>query len=142
MKDPNSLHQQVQAHIDCYSKTDPLREMSRVHADADKEEAALKWIALSALHGVNNGAQRISIHRRKDGSVEVLAAYRTATLPTPGPDVADRVVTTLRAITHIEGPEGELPLSLGMGNDRVGLEVKIREEDGEQWTTLEFEGNA
>ncbi len=141
MKDSNSLHQKVQAHIDCYSETDPLREMSRIHSDADAEAAALKWIALSVLHGVNNGAEKIAIHRDKAGAVEVLASYRTAALPTPGDDVAARVVSTLRAITHIDGPNGRLPLSLGMGNDRVELEVKIREEDGEAWVTLKFEGN-
>ena len=50
MKDKQSLHLKVQELCDCYATTDPLKEMSDVAKDADKEEAALKWISLAVLH--------------------------------------------------------------------------------------------
>jgi hypothetical protein len=56
MKDTESVHKKVQEMCDCYATTDPLREMSILKNDADKEEAAVKWLALVALHGVNNNA--------------------------------------------------------------------------------------
>ncbi|MBW2644076.1 MAG: hypothetical protein JRC89_12100, partial [Deltaproteobacteria bacterium] len=76
MKDKGSLHLKVQEMCDCFATTDPLREMSVVKDDADKEEAALKWLALVALHGVNNNAEKISITRLDDGNVKVTAEYR------------------------------------------------------------------
>ena len=58
MKDTKSLHLKVQELCDCFATTDPLKEMSVVKNDADTQEAALKWLALAALHGVNNNAKK------------------------------------------------------------------------------------
>ena len=85
MKDKGSLHLKVQELCDCFATTDPLKEMSVVKNDADKEEAALKWLALVALHGVNNNAEIISITRSNDEKVKVTAEYRKTDLPSPGP---------------------------------------------------------
>ncbi len=59
MKDTGNLHLKVQELCNCFATTDPLKEMSIVKNDADKTEAALKWLALAALHGVNNNAEKI-----------------------------------------------------------------------------------
>ena len=65
MKEKRNLHLKVQELCDCYATTDPLKEMSVVGKDKDQEEAALKWLALAALHGVNNNAKEITIRRNK-----------------------------------------------------------------------------
>ena len=49
MKEKWNLHLKIQELCDCYATTDPLKEMSNVKNDADKHEAALKWVALSAF---------------------------------------------------------------------------------------------
>ena len=54
MKEKRNLHLKVQEMCDCYATADPLKEMSIVKNDEDKEEAALKWLALATLHGINN----------------------------------------------------------------------------------------
>ena len=77
MKDMTSLHLKVQDLVSCYAQTDPLREMSAVQKDSDKEEAALKWVALAILHGINSGATQISISRGADGAVKVVFNNRT-----------------------------------------------------------------
>jgi len=114
MKDMTTLHLRVQDLCSCYAQTDPLKEMSLLKKDTDKEEAALKWIALAVLHGVNMGAKQISISKGTDGAVKVIAEYKDAELPSPGSDIGKRAIKALRAITHIEEKKGESPLALGI----------------------------
>jgi hypothetical protein len=49
MKEKRNVHLKVQELCDCYATNDPLKEMSVVQNGSDKEEAALKWLALAAL---------------------------------------------------------------------------------------------
>ena len=44
----------------------------------------MKWLALAALHAVNDGAKKIYLTKAKDGSVKVTAKYRETELPSPG----------------------------------------------------------
>ena len=67
MKEKRNLHLKVQELCDCYATTDPLKEMSVVGKDKDPEEAALKWLALAALHGVGNNAKEITIRAEQKG---------------------------------------------------------------------------
>jgi len=92
MKDMTSLHLKVQDLVSCYAQTDPLREMSAVQKDSDKEEAALKWVALAILHGINSGATQISISRGADGAVKVVAEYDDAELPSPGKVIGKKAI--------------------------------------------------
>ena len=78
MKDTSSVHQQVQSLCDCYATTDPLKQMSEIALAPESQEAALKWIALAVLHGINNNAEKISLVSTKDGKVKVTAEYRTS----------------------------------------------------------------
>jgi hypothetical protein len=126
MKEKRNLHLKVQELCDCYATTDPLKEMSVVHQDKDREEAALKWLALAALHGVNQNAEEITISRSKAGEVKVSAKYRETELPSPGSEVGQKIMAVVREITHIEGDKGKTPLALGMRNDSLELKVKIK----------------
>ena len=76
MKEKRNLHLKVQELCDCYATNDPLKEMSGIKGDADTEEAALKWLALAALHGVNDNSSVVSIIRSKCGDIKVTAIYR------------------------------------------------------------------
>ncbi len=138
MKDKRNLHLEVQEHIDCFAATDPLKEMSEITADADKEQAALKWVALAALHGINYNAEKISLRTAADGTTTVRAEYRKAELPSPGGEIGRRILEAVRRITHFEDDKGEGPLALGVRNDSIEIGVKIkRDEDGET-VTLKF----
>jgi hypothetical protein len=138
MKDMTTLHQKVQELCDCFAQNDPLKEMSLVKKDADKEEAALKWIALAVLHGVNMDAKQISISKASDGSVKVIAEYRDAELPSPGSDIGKRAIKALREITHIEGKKGELPLALGIRDSSLEVKIKVKQQEGGETVTLKF----
>ena len=139
MKDTGSLHLKVQELCNCFATTDPLKEMSIVKDGADKEESALKWLALAALHGVNNNAEKISITKSNDGTVKVTAEYRKTALPSPGSQVADKIIESLISITHLEGGEGKTQLALGIRDSSINLTIKMKSKDGGKKVTIKFQ---
>jgi hypothetical protein len=138
MKDKRSLHLKVQELCDCYATADPLKEMSLLAKSADKQEAALKWLALAALHGVNDNAKKVSLSSSRDGTVKVTAEYRRAELPSPGPEIGAGIVAALRDITHLEGSKGETPLALGIRESRLEVAVKVKKDEEGETVTIEF----
>ncbi len=138
MKDISNLHQQVQAHCDCFATTDPLKEMSEVPQNDDTREAAIKWLALAALHGVNANAEKITITSQTDGDVTVQAKYRKAQLPSPGNRIGSQIIQTLRQIIHIYDKKGKLPLSLGIRDSSVDLQVKVKSDAQSEQVTIRF----
>ena len=138
MKDKESLHLKVQDLCNCFATTDPLKEMSIVKNGADKQEAALKWLALAALHGVNNNAEEISITKSDDGNVKVTAEYRKTDLPSPGSEVADKIIASLIGITHLESGEGESQLALGIRDSSINLTIKMKSRNGGKKVTIKF----
>ena len=140
MKEKRNVHLKVQELCDCYATNDPLKEMSTVKNEGDKDEAALKWLALSALHGVNSNAETITITRTKDGDIDVTAKYRESELPSPGSDIGAKIIAAVREITHIEGKKGKTPLALGIRNDSIEIQVKMNSEEDKEIVTLNFPG--
>lgn len=140
MKEKRNVHLKVQELCDCYATNDPLKEMSVVKDDGDKEEAAFKWLALASLHGVNNNAKEVTLTRSKNGDVRVTAKYRETDLPSPGSDVGAKIMEAVREVTHIEGDKGKTPLSLGIRNDSIELQVKMESKDEGEKITLKFPG--
>ena len=138
MLDKESLHRRVQELIDCFATADPLREMAGLEREDDQEEAALKWLALAVLHGVNSGAKEISVSRSEEGEVRVTAAYRKAELPSPGVDVGNRIVESLRRILHLEGEKGKSLLAMGIRDGSIDLGVKVKKSGEEETLTLKF----
>jgi hypothetical protein len=138
MKEKRNVHLKVQELCDCYATNDPLKEMSVVKNDKDKNEAALKWLALAALHGVNDNAEEVTITRTKGGDVRVTAKYRESELPSPGSEVGTKIMAAVREMTHIEGDKGKTPLALGIRNDSIELQVKMKAKEGGETVTLRF----
>jgi len=138
MKEKRNIHLKVQELCDCYATNDPLKEMSEIKGDSDQEEAAAKWLALAALHGVNDNAKEVSITRSPDGNIRVTAKYREAELPSPGPAIGEKIMSAVREITHIEGAKGKSPLALGIRNDSIELKIKMKSKDEGEKATLKF----
>ena len=138
MKDSASLHKKVQEMCDCFATTDPLKEMSVLVNDPEKENAAVKWIALAALHGVTANAKKISISVGKDGTNTVVAEYRTSELPPPGADIGRRIYDAVKNITHIETDKGKTALALGIRDSSIDLQVKIKKKDDSNRITIAF----
>ena len=139
MKEKRNLHLQVQEMCDCYATRDPLQGMSQMTNETDVEEAAVKWLALATLHGINANAKKITITQGADESVQVVAEYRKTALPAPSQPIAHKVMEAIREITHIEKDKGKMPLSLGVRGSTVDLKVKVKSEKGENSVSLNFE---
>ena len=140
MKEKRSLHLKVQELCDCYATNDPLKEMSVVKNDEDKDEAAAKWLALAALHGVNDNAKEVTLTRSADGRVTVSAKYRESELPSPGAEVGTKVFDAVREITAIEKGKGKSPLALGIRQDSIELQVKFKSKKNKERVTIRFPG--
>ena len=138
MKEKRNLHLKVQELCDCYATNDPLKEMSQIKGDSDQDEAAAKWLALAALHGVNDNAKEVSITRSPDGNIRVTAKYREAELPSPGAEIGEKIMSAVREITHIESGKGKSPLALGIRNDSIELNIKMKSKDKGEKVTLKF----
>ncbi|KJS01912.1 MAG: hypothetical protein VR65_07470 [Desulfobulbaceae bacterium BRH_c16a] len=138
MKDSANLHLKVQELCDCFATTDPLKEMCEVERTPEDDEAALKWIALAILHGVNSNAEKISLTTGKDGKVEVTAEYRRAELPSPGPVVGKRVIAAMREMTHMEKDKDKMTLAFGIRDSSMDLKIKSRHEGGDDRITINF----
>ena len=138
MKDTQNLHLKVQEFCDCNATTDPLKEMSTIKDDQDQDESALKWLALAALHGVNQNAKEITISRDRDGQINVTAKYRETQLPSPGEAVGEKIIEAVSSITHLEGGKGKTPLALGIRNDSIELRVKMKQKEGRQKVSMKF----
>jgi hypothetical protein len=144
IKDDRNYHQRLQEFCDCYMETDPKKELEKaskgVSGDpsGDLDELALKFLGLGIFYGATEKAKKISIQRLKDGkitfSVESRGKYQ---LPPPSTQVADRIISIARSITHIEEDKGKEPVSLGLRNDRIELTFQFdRKEEGETFTVL------
>jgi hypothetical protein len=138
MKDAASTHQKVQELCDCFATTDPLKQMSEVGLAPASEEAALKWIALAVLHGINSNAEKISLTTTKKGEVKVTAEYRTAELPSPGAEVGKKIVEAMREMTHMEKDREKMTLAFGIRNNSMDLKIKSRQEGGDDRITITF----
>lgn len=138
MKDKRNFHLEVQEHIDCFANEDPLKEMSEINGDTDKDQAALKWMALAVLHGINFNAKKISLRTTGDGSTTVRAKYRKADLPSPGGEIGRNVIEAIRRITHFEGDKGKGPLALGVRNDSLEIGVSVKRDDYGETVTFKF----
>ena len=138
MKDTESLHQKVQGLCDCFATNDPLKEMSEVKNDSDTDEAALKWIALAILHGINSNAKEITISNNPTDGVKVTAEYRKADLPSPGDPIGSKIINAVREITHLEGSKAETTLAFGIRNNSMDLKIKSKHEDGNDKISIKF----
>ena len=136
MEVKRNLHLQVQEMIDCHATSDPLKVMSDLPSDEDQEQAAIKWLAAAALHGITAGAKKISLSVEPDGSVNVSAKYKKSSLPSPGKDLGPKIVSDMQEILHVS--QGKMPLALGVRNDSVQLKVKLSEKEGSRKLSLKF----
>ncbi len=142
MKDVQNLHLKVQELCDCFSTTDPLKEMSEITNGEDRLEAALKWLALSALHGVNDNAKKIKIKKTNDGNVSVTAEHRDSKLPSPGPDVADQIFEVVREMIHLEDKKGKSEFALGLGESSLDLKISVKDKDDYKKVSIKFPSRA
>lgn len=134
------MHKHVQEMCDCFATKDPLKEMSALSSESDPKAAAIKWVALAVLHGMNNNAEKITLSRGNDGKVSIVAEYRPTELPAPGDAVGQKIVDAFREMTHIDTDKGKTALALGIRDSSIDLRIKIKNKHGGEKITLGFPG--
>ncbi len=149
IKDNRNYHQRLQEFCDCFMETDYRKDLEAaskgVSGDPgdDPDELALKFLGLTLLYGVNEDAKKISLQRSREGkilfSVEARGNYQ---LPPPGAELADRVFSIARSITHIEKDQGKSSLSVGLRNDRMEMGLEFKREGGGESLALIFPPSA
>jgi len=139
MRDKGGLHKKVQELVDCFATTDPLKEMSGLIKEKDENEAALKWLALAVLHGINMNAKKITIKRSRNGKVEVTAKYRETELPSPGTTIGEKVFAAVQGITHLERSKDKTVLVLGVRDGSIEIKVEIKKGEEKEEVSLRFQ---
>ncbi len=139
MKDKRSAHLKLQELVDCFVSTDPLAEMTAISGnEPDREEAALKWMALAAIHGVTARAKKISLKKDANGNVTVKAKYRTSPLPSPDAALGHDVVTAVKELIQADGSKGKSDLALGIRDSSIDLKIKFKQEDDGEKCSIVF----
>ena len=145
IKDDRSYHQRLQEFCDCFMETDPKKELEKaakgVSGDpgGNPDELALKFLGLGIFYGAAEKAKKISLQRLKDGkvnfSIESRGKYQ---LPPPSSDLANRIISIARSITHIDADQGTEPVSLGLRNDRMDVTFQFDRNPGGESLTILF----
>jgi len=145
IRDDRNYHQRLQEFCDCYMETDPKKELERASKgisgdpSSDPDELALKFFGLGIFYGASEKAKKVSIQRSKDGrvlfTVEARGKYQ---LPPPSVQVADRIISIARAITHIDKDQGKEPVSMGLRNDRMELIFQLDRKGGAESFSILF----
>ncbi len=145
IKNDRNYHQRLQEFCDCYMETDPKKELERaakgISGDpgGDLDEVALKFLGLGIFYGASEKAKKVSIQRSKDDKVLfTVEAREEYHLPPPSAQVADRIISIARAITHIDGDQGREPVSFGLRNDRMELTFQFDRKDGAESFSIFF----
>ncbi len=144
-KNERNYHQRLQEFCDCYLETDPRKELEKaargISGDpgGDLDELALKFLGLGIFYGVSEKAKQLTFQRSKDGrvllTVESKDQYK---LHPPGTQVADRIISIARTITHIDEDNGRQAVSMGIRNDRMELTFAFSRKEGDDKFTILF----
>jgi len=145
MKDERNYHQRLQEFCDCFMETDPKKELEKaakgVSGDpsSSQDELALKFLGLGIFYGATERAKKISIDVSKDGKVIFAIDSRGKyQLPSPNPQLANRIISIARSITHIDGDHGKETVSLGLRNDRMDITFAFDRKPGEESFSILF----
>jgi len=145
IKDDRNYHQRLQEFCDCYLETDPKKELERaskgVSGDpsGDLDELALKFLGLVIFYGASEKAKKVSIQRSKDGKVSfTVEAGGQYQLPPPSVQVADRIISIARSITHIDADQGKELVSMGLRNDRIDITFQFNRKGAEESLSILF----
>jgi len=138
--DPN-LHLKLMEMCDCYLGTDYAATIQKV-ADvpsADLQEDALRYLALALLFTLNEQARQLSLKRKKDKiTVTIKHDDEKIALRPPTKAVFDRIIAIMRTILHLEEDKGGLPLTLGLKNDRIEVQVKVERTADKETLKVKF----
>jgi len=136
-----NFHVKLQEMCDCYMDTDFQAELARpiTVQSASMEDEAMRYFALLILYTLTVKAPQLSVKKKKEAvRVTVSSLNEEKTLTPPPVEIASKIFEIIRAITHIEKDKGELTLALGLRNERVEVQVKLKKTENDESMKLIF----
>ena len=138
--DPN-LHLKLMEMCDCYLGTDYATTIHKV-ADApsdDTQEDALRYLALALLYTLTEEARQLSLKRKNDKiTVTIKHEDEKIALRPPARPVFDRIIAIMRTILHLDEDKGGMPLTLGLKNDQIEVQVKVERATDKETLKVKF----
>ena len=138
--DPN-LHMKLMEMCDCYLGTDYAATIQKV-ADsptADTQEDALRYLALALLFTLTEEGRQLSLKRKNDKiTVTIRHDAEKIALRPPTKSVFNRIIAIMRTILHLEDDKGGMPLTLGLKNDRIEVQVKLERTADKELLKVKF----
>ena len=140
LKDSRNLHVRLQEMCDCYMDTDYEKELEAIASQKSEEieEDSLKYLALSIMFTLTEGGRKLSIKRKKGEDKVTVKSEEKKALPSPSPEITEKIFEIMRSITHLEDKKGKEPFSLGIRDSRLELEVTLKKKDHEESLKFSF----
>jgi hypothetical protein len=135
-------HLKLQEMCDCYLETEFLAELQHMSAaptSDDLEEDAMKYLALAIMHAITKQAAKLSLKKKGDTITVAVKDKEKEILPPPADAVFGKIIEIVRAILHIEEDKGKLPLSLGLRNGEVNVNVKVKRDGNKESAAFYFD---
>lgn len=138
--DPN-LHLKLMEMCDCYIGTDYAATIQKV-ADipsVDIEEDAFRYLALTILYTLTEEAKQLSLKRKNDKiTVTIKHDDEKIALRPPTRPVFEKIIAIMRGILHLEEDKGGMPLTLGLKNDQIEVQVKLERTADKESLKIKF----
>jgi hypothetical protein len=139
ISDPN-YHLKLQEMCDCYLDTDFKKKLHVMAGESagDVDENSIKYLALAIMYSITEKASQLSLQKKEDKVSAKMKSDAEITLPPPSAAQFAKMVEIVRAILHIEGDKGEMPLALGLRSCDLELQVKTKRKEGKESIKIEF----
>lgn len=138
--DPN-LHLKLMEMCDCYIGTDYAATIQKV-ADipsVDIQEDAFRYLALTILYTLTEEARQLSLKRKNDKiTVTIKHDDEKIALRPPTRPVFEKIIAIMRGILHLEEDKGGMPLTLGLKNDQIEVQVKLERTADKESLKIKF----
>jgi hypothetical protein len=138
--DPN-LHLKLIEMCDCYLETDFKSQIQRLATSQgeDVDEESVKYLALAIMYALTEKARKL-VFKSKKGQLTVLLKVdgEKISMKAPSLEIFNRIVSIIRTILHLEEDKASMPLSLGLRNGQVDIQVKVERDDNKESLKLKF----
>ena len=140
-----NLHKRLQEMCDCYLESEYKNELSVISkkgvsgdVTGDLTEVALKYLGLAILYTLEERGTRLFVGMADGTIISYIENDHRDTLPLPPENIARELLDIVREITHLDAEEATEPLSLGIRESRINLQIDVHREAGEEHIVLKF----
>lgn len=138
--DPN-LHLKLIEMCDCYLETDFKAQIQRAATASivDVDEDSMKYLALAIMYALTEKAQKLTFKNKKGQlTVAIKVDGDKSSVKAPPLAIFNKIIASIRAILHLEENNASMPLSLGLRNGQVDIQVKVERGDNKEGLRFKF----